>query len=95
MNQREFWDWYHKEYVPAAREYCHAEYGELGPYRLVEILDQCRTLFNYEGACYSYTNFQAIFEGWANDFYRPDLLMWVENDRKKHGVWKGRIETVP
>lgn len=94
MNQREFWDWYHGEFVPDAREYCKAEYGENGAYRLVEITEQARTLMLYEGTCYSYLNYQAILEGWAKDFYRPDLLMWVENDRKRHGVWKGRIESV-
>lgn len=92
MTQREFWDWYHYVFCVDVKKWC-ARYRDIdGLYRYVDILEQCRILFNYEGTAYSYANYQAIFEKWMEGDFEPDLLQWVENDKKRHGVWKGRIE---
>ena len=99
MNQREFWDWFHKEFSKIVSEilYNHCkpvcdEEAWFAAIRYTDILEQCRTLFNYEGTCYSYMNFKCILEGWAKDEFTPNLLQWVENDMKKRGCWEGRIE---
>ena len=94
MNQREFWDWFHKTFCPAARAKCQELFGEYAAFAYAEMISQCRTLFGYEGTCYSYSNYKAIFEGWMKDNFDPDILQWVENDMKKRNAWDGRIEVL-
>lgn len=93
MNQREFWDWFHYLFCADVKKFCvGADPTVEGVYRYVDIVEQCRTLFAYEGVPYSYDNYMAILEGWQESEFEPDLLQWVENDMKRRGVWKGRIE---
>lgn len=95
MNQREFWDWYHKEFSKVVSNHCRPirdNLSWLSAVRYTNIMEQCRTFFNYEGTAYSYMNFKCILEGWVKDAFKPDLLQWVENDMKKRGCWEGRIE---
>lgn len=95
MNQREFLDWFYTNFCPDARAYCAQTFsGEIAAFEYTDIVSQCRTLLDYEGTCYSYKNYRAIFEGWMEDDFEPNLLQWVENDMKKRDSWDGRIEVV-